>query len=299
MEIRNLVTFVSVCDTGSFTKAAAALGYSQSTVSFQIKQLEDELGCSLFDRINHTVTLTLRGKELLQLAHRITRMTNEFNQSINSELPPEESIHIVTPDSVCQDMMLAHYADFYSKYPKISLRFTTADTGEMFAMLDRNEADITLTLDNRRYKSGYVIAKEERIPMHFTTGKNSPYATKKPLKISDIKDCPFILTEREVSYRKAFDEEMARRSIEISPILELGRTDVITEILAKGIGISLLPDFVTEQAVREGRLVHLNVTDVNIEIWKQLIYHKNKWISRGLSLLIDYIKEHEFSKDSE
>ena len=60
MEIRNLLTFVQVAELNSFTKAAQVLDYAQSTVSFQIKQLETELGCSLFERINHTLTLTDR-----------------------------------------------------------------------------------------------------------------------------------------------------------------------------------------------------------------------------------------------
>ena len=294
MEIRNLMTFVSVCELGSFTKAGAALGYSQSTVYFQIKQLETELNCSLFDRINHTISLTKRGRELLDFAQKITQMTVEFNQNISAELPPEDKIHIVTPDSVCKDMMNANYSEFYSKYPKISLRFTTADTPEMFNMLNRNEADIMLTLDNHRYKSEYIIAKEQRVPMYFVTGANSPYATDKKLKLKDLAGKPFILTERDVSYRRAFDEEVAKKSIEITPVLELGRTDIITDILSLGIGISFLPEFVIKDALKAGKLVTLSVCDVEIEIWKQLIYHKNKWISRGLQILIDFIKEKEF-----
>ena len=65
MELRNLITFTNVAELGSFTKAGEQLGYSQSTVSFQIKQLEEELGCLLFERINHTIALTERGHELL------------------------------------------------------------------------------------------------------------------------------------------------------------------------------------------------------------------------------------------
>ena len=55
MDTRLLTTFVYVAELASFTRAAAALGYAQSTVSFQIKQLEAELGAKLFERINHTV----------------------------------------------------------------------------------------------------------------------------------------------------------------------------------------------------------------------------------------------------
>ena len=65
MELKNLETFIQVAELSSFTKAADKLGYSQSTISFQIKQLETSLDTQLFERINHTVTLTQRGKEIL------------------------------------------------------------------------------------------------------------------------------------------------------------------------------------------------------------------------------------------
>ena len=51
MEIKNLITFINVVELGSFTKAAEVLGYSQPTISFQIKQLEEELDCLLFETI--------------------------------------------------------------------------------------------------------------------------------------------------------------------------------------------------------------------------------------------------------
>ena len=77
MEIRHLLTFIHVAELNSFSKAAQSLGYSQSTVSFQIKQLEDELNCLLFERINHTISLTKKGQELLAYAHTITNTPSE------------------------------------------------------------------------------------------------------------------------------------------------------------------------------------------------------------------------------
>ena len=85
MEIRNLITFVRVAELNSFTKAAKALDYSQSTVSFQIKQLETEFGCLLFERINHTLMLTDKGRRLLAYAQEVTRLTNEFQQNMNAD----------------------------------------------------------------------------------------------------------------------------------------------------------------------------------------------------------------------
>ncbi|MBQ2876743.1 MAG: LysR family transcriptional regulator [Clostridia bacterium] len=294
MEIRNLLSFIRVAEQNSFTKAANILGYSQSTISFQIKQLEEELGCLLFERINHTISLTEKGAELLEYAQKICRMNEEFNQNFNLTKPVEGALHVLVPHSVCEQMIFNNYMDFHRKYPGISLKFTSLDTQDMFRMLDRNEADIMLTMDIHAYQSDYIIAKEQRVGIHFVTGADSPYATDKPLTIEQIVAMPFIATEKNTGYRRPLDELLAKKSIELTPILELERTDIIASVLEAGAGVAFLPDFATEKKVREGKLVYLNVVDASFEIWKQLLYHKNKWISRPLSALIEYIKENEF-----
>lgn len=295
MELRNLITFIHVAELGSFTKTAEQLGYSQSTVSFQIKQLEDELGCLLFERINHTITLTERGHELVSYAHSIRTLTEDFKENLNKEEAYSGHIHIVTPDSICEEMITSHYIDFHEKYPSISVRFSTGDTTHMLEMLDHNEADAIITLDHRMYNKDYVIAKEEPLSMHFVANARSRFAVVKNLSVRDLVNEQFILTEYGQGYRKVFDRELAKKSLEITPSLEIGRTDIITSVLAEHDMISFLPDFVTKDLVAEGKLCYLNICDVNIEIWKQLIYHKNKWLSRSLKVFIEYIKTHEFS----
>lgn len=295
MELRNLITFIHVAELGSFTRAAEQLGYSQSTVSFQIKQLEDELGCLLFERINHTIALTGRGHELVSYAHRVRALTDEFKESLTKEEPPAGHIHIVTPDSVCDEMIHSNYLDFRKRYPSISICFTTGDSGVMLSMLDHNEADFIITLDGHLYNKDYIIAKEEPVPMHFVASTSSKFAGKKALSIKDIINEPFILTENGQGYRRVFDKELAKRSLEITPVLEIGRTDMITSLIAQGDMISFLPDFVTRSSIDSGRLCCLDVADMNVEIWKQLIYHKNKWMSKSLRIFIDYVKKHEFS----
>ena len=295
MELRNHITFTHVAELGSFTKAAEQLGYSQSTISFQIKQLEEELDCLLFERINHTISLTERGCELVSYAHQVRALTDEFKENLNKEEELSGHIHIVTPDSVCDDMITTNYIDFHNKFPNISIKFTTADTLVMFDMLDHNEADIIITLDTHSYNKDYVIAKEEQLSMHFVASSNSKFAGKKNLKIKDIINEPFILTEYGQGYRRVLDKELAKRSLEITPILEIGRTDMITSLVAKGDMISFLPDFVTKEYIDSGELCYLDIKDMNMEIWKQLIYHKNKWMSKTLRTLINYIIENEFS----
>lgn len=295
MELRNLITFTHVAELGSFTKAAEQLGYSQSTISFQIKQLEEELDCLLFERINHTVSLTQRGRELVSYALQIRALTDGFKESLEKDEEFSGHIHIVTPDSVCDEMINSHYIGFHKKYPAISIKFTTADTSVMFDMLDHNEADIIITLDTHSYNKDYVIAKEEPLSMHFVASADSKFANLKDLSIKDIINEPFVLTEYGQGYRRVFDRELAKRSLEITPVLEIGRTDIITSIIAKSGMISYLPDFVTRDLIESGELCYLDVKDMNIEIWKQLIYHKNKWISKSLKVFIDYVKEKEFS----
>ena len=58
--------------------------------------------------------------------------------------------------------------------------------------------------------------------------------------------------------------------------------------------ISFLPDFVTQELIEKGELCYLDICDMQLDIWKQLIYHKNKWMSKSLKTVIDYIISKDF-----
>ena len=296
MELRNLITFIHVAELGSFTKAAERLGYSQSTISFQVKQLEEELNCLLFERINHSISLTERGQELVAYAHKIRSLTDELKENFEHEQDLSGDIHVVTPDSICEEMILSHYADFRRKYPHISIKFTTADTNEMFDMLDHNDADVIITLDSHVYHQDYIIAKEQPQSMHFVTSARSKFAGREGLSIRDILDAPFVLTERGQGYRRVLERELEKQSISLAPVLEVGRTDIIAAVLEKSDMISFLPDFVTEARVKAGELCYLDIRDVNCNVYKQLIYHKNKWLSQSLRAFVEYVKAAEFAE---
>ena len=139
MEIKNLDTFIQVAELSSFTKAADKLGYSQSTVSFQIKQLETELGAQLFERINHTVSLTERGKEILMYAHQILKLTREMENTSASEHALDGHIRIAMADSLCSWLMKENFRNFHKEYPGITLKIIAASTEEI-------EVDLVYTL---------------------------------------------------------------------------------------------------------------------------------------------------------
>jgi len=296
MDIKNLLSFVQVAELNSFTKAAQVLNYSQSTISFQIKQLETELGFLLFERINHTLHLTDRGEELLAYAQQVCRLTAEFHQKQKEQREVEGYVHIVTPDSVCEAMLVENYADFFSRYPKINLKFSTADTNDMFRMLDQNTADVILTLDSHVYHKDYIIAKEARMSTSFVVGANSPLANFETIEVEDLLQFPMILTEKDMGYRRVLEKNLARRSIELQPVLEISRTDLIAKLLESGNAVSFLPDFVTQSKVDAGVLVRLHVSGITVDIWQQLIHHRNKWLSDALKAFLDYVKENEFNR---
>ena len=294
MDIKNLNTFIQVAELSNFTKAGQELGYSQSTISFQIKQLEQELGCQLFERINHTVALTERGRELLDYAHRITRLVDEMIDDAQELTEIHGNIRLAMADSLCISLLDQNYKEFRKHYPGISLKIIPAGTDELLRLMNHNEADAIVTLDSHVYNADYVIVDEQEIRAFFVSAPNHPLASSSHLTINDLLDQPFILTEKDMSYRRLMDEHLAASSLEIRPILEVGRTDLICNLVEMGIGISLLPEYVIKDHIDAGRLVKLPVEDMDIRVWKQLIHHRDKWVSPQLKKVLQYCIEQEF-----
>ena len=291
MELKNLDTFIQVAELCSFTKAAEKIGCSQSTVSFQIKQLETSLGIQLFERINHTVSLTSKGREVLQYAHSINKLTHELEKQINEEEDVSGHIRIAMADSLCNWLLKSNFEAFRIQHEKITLKIIAASTEEMFRLLNQNEVDLVYTLDNHFYNRDYVIACEEKLGTHFVVSSKSPLGERKNIPIAEIVEHPFILTEKGMSYRRLMDEKLASMSLEINPVLEVGNADLICSLVEQGMGISFLPDFVTQKAVEEGRLKYLDTENFEIDIWKQLLYHKDKWVTDSMKYVIEFLAE--------
>ena len=300
MELKNLDTFIQVAELSSFTKAADKLGYSQSTVSFQIKQLETELNAQLFERINHTVSLTERGKEVLRYAHEIIKLTRDMEKNADSSQELTGYIRIAMADSLCSWLMKEDFKNFHNEYPGITIKIIAASTEEMFRLLNQNEVDLVYTLDNHIYDKNYVIRSEDQMQAHFVTSASFLKAHGllddssegvQTISLDKLIQFPFILTEKRMSYRRLMDEKLASMSLEIMPILEIGNTDLICTLIEQNMGFSYLPDYVTDKAVSEGHMVRLNISGFEIDIWKQLLYHKDKWVSPQMQIVMDYLSQ--------
>ena len=293
MDIKNLNSFIHVAELNSFTRAAEALGFSQSTVSSQIRQLEVELNCRLFDRINHTVVLTEKGREVLRYAHQVSRLTQELREGMRSGSAAGR-VRLAMADSLCASLLSADFCAFRERYPGIELKVIAAGTREMFRLIDHNEADVILTLDQHIYDANYVIVREEPVRVHFVARADGPLARRRALPVRELLKEPFILTEKGMSYRRLLEERLAEQSLELRPVLEVGRTDLICPLVERGAGVSFLPDYVTEGEVAAGRMARLDVDGFEIEVWKQLLYHRDKWVSPQMESVIEYCARREF-----
>lgn len=292
MELRNIKTFLCVAEQCSFSKAAVMLGYSQSTVTTQIQQLEQEFGTLLFERIHKTVRLTAAGTEFVGFAQKMLLTADEAKNAMK-RLPEENGeLRIAMAESLCSTFFPDILERYHKEYPNVDLSITTGGTDDIFYMLRHNEADMVYTLDRRIYSTDLVTALEKEENVYFVASP-SYSAAGKAVTLEELTKYDFILTEKNMSYRKHLDELMASKSLQIRPFLELGSVEMIRTLVERGIGISFLPYYAVKDSIKNGTLVKIDVSENQIEVWRQLIYHKNKWVSPAMRAMIKLIKEYE------
>ena len=289
MDIRALQIFMEVAELRSFTRAGEKLGYSQPTISFQIKQLEQELGVQLFERIGHTVALTDPGRDALSYAQRILNLSQEMALGTHNRQEPRGVIRVAMADSLCEPLVFSGFEQFRSKYPKVAIHVHTAGTGELFRLLDHNEVDLICTMDDRVHDTNYVIADEEEIGVHFVAAADHPLAKESRIPVEKLLEYPFLLTEKGMSYRRLMDQRLAMQELEIQPVLEMGDADRICQLVGENMGLSFLPDYVTEAAVRAGTVVRLDVENFSVGVWKQLLYRRDKWVSLQMQAMVRHL----------
>lgn len=289
MDLKKLETFIQVAEQGSFTKAAEKLGYTQSAVSFQIKQLEEALKTVLFERINHSIKLTPKGREILNLAHQMIALAGDIEKTANNTNEISGTVRIAMADSLCHFIFWDHFSEFHRLYPNIKLKVISTSTEEMFRLAKQNDIDLVFTLDKHLYDTNYIIVKEHEINTSLITSAENELALKEELSLDDISCEPLILTEKGMSYRQTFEEYAAKKSIELKPILETGDTELICHLVEQGAGISFLPDFVTEKYVKNGKIKQVRLSDFSAGIWIQILYHRDKWITPQMQCVMDYL----------
>ncbi|MDO5114521.1 MAG: LysR family transcriptional regulator [Synergistaceae bacterium] len=291
MELKNINAFLRVAELNNFTKAAAELGYSQSSVTVQIQQLEKELGFALFDRIGKSVSLTPMGEIFIGYANEFLRLESKTKALKENAGVVSGTLRLGVLESLFVWKVADLLPQFHSKYPAVKIEIKSATGAALYRMLRQNELDIIYLLDYVIYHRDCVRACTSPVSLKFVAAAGSELSGRKDIPLAEIMKEPLILTERDAIYRRELDQEAARNDIELEPFLEVDNLEVVLRLLKKQMGVSFLPDYVLHESVNSGELALLDVRYNVINLWSQLVYHKNKFITPQMQAFIQLIRE--------
>ncbi|MBQ8604230.1 MAG: LysR family transcriptional regulator [Oscillospiraceae bacterium] len=277
MEIRQLVTFISAARMGSFSKAAEELGYTQSAVTIQIKNLEDELGARLFDRMGKQVTLTDRGRQFLKRANNIVNEITRAKNDVAEGGQLTGTLTIGTNESLCFSKLPAILTYFRLHHPGVNICIVFDSPDPLLEMMEHNQVDLVYFLDEPRYSNHWHKEMEEKEPIVFVCASRCRFNGRENVKVEDFLDQPFFLTEKNANYRRALDKYLASKNILLKPFVEISDTEFILKMVELNNGMSFLPRFAIEKSVEEGRLAIVDTDEPEIYMYRQIFYHKDKW----------------------
>lgn len=287
MEIRNLRTFVKTAELQNFTNAAKELGYAQSTVTAQIQQLEDELQIQLFERIGKKIHITDAGKQFLPYAQRILLLSEQAVRRPDSETPVSGTLRLGIVESL-QNHELAGLLHRYRRTcPLVNVIVKASDCQTLTDLLLKNELDIMYLFDTRIRQEEFISAYEAPVPMYFTVPCGHPLTKNPDAALKDILTFPFMETERHLSFGREFNHFLAQKGFTLHSCLEVGNPDIIVQLIKNGDGISWLPQYIIREELQKASISVLDYQISEITMYKQLIYHKNKWISPAMKAWIE------------
>ena len=292
MEFREIVTFLQAAKLQSFSKAARQLGYSQAAVTIQIKQLEQELGVHLFDRIGKQTTLTHQGQVFYEYASAIMRDLAQAKDAMANPTELTGQLCLGTIESICSSIFPDLLTEYHRLHPKVNVNIITDSPDRLLEQMNANVIDIVYFLDKRIYDPKWEKVMEQPEQILFAASADHPLSAKKgELSLDEILSYPFVLTEKNASYRFVLDRCLASLGKEIKPFLEIGNTEFIINMLKQNAGISFLPEFAVRHEVESGILSILPVKDFHMELYRQVLYHKDKWHTGEMDAFIELAKE--------
>ncbi|MEH7113266.1 LysR family transcriptional regulator [Neobacillus niacini] len=292
MEIRHFVTFKKIIETGSFTQAAEHLGYTQSTVTSHIQALEQQIGVPVFDRMGRKVILTDVGKKLLHYSQEILETYGKIENLAIEEKDVRGEIKIAAPESLTVYRLEPILREYRKKFPHVSISLSNATCGDNKRAILNGSADVSFVMLPQLQDSDLIVHSmlDERIVL-----VGSPDCS---LNILDeryenqkISEC-LIVNEKECSYRMVFEEYLGEREIVPSHTMELWSIEAMKRCVMSGLGIAYLPLMTVNDEVKAGRLKIIPCVGGFKQIFSQVLYHKNKWVSPALSSFIDITLKH-------
>ena len=287
MELRQLNTFRMVANVQSFSRAATALNYVQSSITAQIQALEEELGARLFDRLGKRIALTEAGQRLLHYTEKILELVEEARNAVKDE--DEEvtgSVTISATESLCTYMLPAILQQFRKLYPQARVIFRPLILPDVRGSVSDGSVDIAFFIDEAMPSNSLIVENLLNEPVLLLASPDHPLASFPSLQSSQLQDELFLLTERGYGYRNLFEHALHKAGIDTVNQLEFSSVEAIKQCAMVGMGIAFLPRITVTTELAQERLVALTWSQHDFHAATQMIWHKEKWISPAMQAFI-------------
>ncbi|WP_119419542.1 LysR family transcriptional regulator [Desertibaculum subflavum] len=247
MDASDLRLFEAVARTGGIGRAAAALNTVQSNVTQRLRELEAELGQTLFHRHSRGVTLTPAGQRLLPYARRVQELIDEAMRAARDDGMPAGPLAIGSLETTAALRLPPVLVAYAGAHPAVDLALRTGTTAELIAQV----------LD-RRLEAAFVCGPVrhpeliERLAFREELVLAAPAALATLDGLAALGERRLLVLRAGCSYRQRLEDILARRGIVGTKLLEFGTVDAILGCVAAGIGLTLLPRGIVEPARRRG-----------------------------------------------
>lgn len=292
MDLRQLNTFLTLSKLKNFTRTAEHFGYAQSSITAQIKQLENELNVKLFERIGKHVSLTQAGNALLPYAAQMVSLSADIREALSPSDAASGRIAIGAAESVCIYRLPRIIRSYKARHPNVDLHLKLLTCDQFIPMLSDNSIDLAFTIGEKLRDASVVSRFACREPVMILSHPDHALASRPSVTPQDFAEESFILTQTGCDYRRAFERDMRSAGIRPKVVLETGSIQAIKEMAMSGLGLCVLPQIAVAREVAEKKLIALAYR-TDDPMFSQLIYHRDKWIS---PLLADFITvaEHDW-----
>lgn len=291
MEIRNLNTFLRVAALQNFTRAAKELGYSQSNVSAQIHQLEQEVGGPLFNRTGRHVTLTQFGEQLLPYARQLSSIAVKMENMLKSEEILGGTVRMGMTDSLSELLPEDAFLSYHRRFPRVRLEIALDTTSMLLDRLQSGQLDAACIISHPLSRGEWMIWKETEVPIVVVANADHPIAQEKSVTLEEITKQELVLMETLAPYSLEFEKVLAQNHLECEPVFRLESADTARRIVEHGDFLSVLPLYTVKAAADAGRLTILNVSGWAHKQSIQLVLHRSKVVTPQIDGLLEEMAE--------
>lgn len=291
MNMEQIEAFIFVALTGSFSKTAELLYLSQPTVSMRIKALETSLGCKLFQRTGHTISLTKEGDIFLPYAKSILMMLQEGQQAIQRSYGDVEGDLAISTVFVAAFYILPELIkQFQQLYPKIKLTILTGHSHQVLDMVLNHEVSfgITRAVTHPQITQIQLMSDEMVLAIY----PEHPFSGRSRVTIEEVARERLILFNRGSLDWKLIDSAFNHYQLQNNVVMEADNIEVVKRMVKQKLGIAFLPRFSIQKDLADGELQEvevLNLPQINRNF--ELIYLKDTPFHGIMRTFIDFLMQ--------